>query len=165
MIFLTVGTQLPFDRLTQAVDAWAYENPGVEIFGQIANTEPESFTPKNFEWKSFVEPDEFQEKYEQAGLVVAHAGMGSIISALTHQKSIIIMPRLARFKEHRNDHQLATVDKFRSKSGVYVVEDEKEIHSALTKNIESSDNAQNLAVSDFADVKLTTALQNFIHDT
>ena len=45
MIFVTVGTQLPFDRLVRAVDAWAAEHPQVDVFGQIG---PASFRPKHF---------------------------------------------------------------------------------------------------------------------
>ena len=35
MIFVTVGSQLPFDRLVRAVDDWAAGNGGAAAFAQI----------------------------------------------------------------------------------------------------------------------------------
>jgi exopolysaccharide biosynthesis glucuronosyltransferase PssE len=131
MIFLTVGTQLPFDRLVKLLDNWNKDQDPNRIFGQIANPGKSGYIPSNFNFKDFIEPDEFAQKYEEAKLIVAHAGMGSIISALTHPKPIVIMPRRADLQEHRNDHQLATAHQFASREGVYVAYDEIMLASLL----------------------------------
>ncbi len=59
MIFLTVGTQLPFDRLVAAVDAWAARQPGQEVFGQISDPGPAGYRPKHFAWVADLDPAAF----------------------------------------------------------------------------------------------------------
>lgn len=164
MIFLTLGTQLPFDRLVKAVDQWCGENSTVEVFGQIAVEAGEGYIPKNFNWKSFVEPDEFNNAYEKASLVVAHAGMGSIISALMQAKPIIVMPRKANLGEHRNDHQLATAEKFKTRDGVYVADNVSQLGDLLSSMTGTSDIKMSSQVSPFADPSLIETLRAFIRD-
>ena len=53
-------------------------------------------------------------------MIYAHAGMGTILSALKQDKPIIIVPRLASLKEHRNDHQIATAMRMDELGYVYV---------------------------------------------
>ena len=108
MIFATVGTQLPFDRLIRTLDQWAKDRGQADAFAQIG---PDGAAPATIEFTRTMEPAEFQAKLEQADLIVAHAGMGTILSALELGKRVIVMPRLAELGEHRNDHQLATAKK------------------------------------------------------
>ncbi|MDR3471989.1 MAG: glycosyltransferase [Devosia sp.] len=119
MILLTIGTQLPFDRLVQALDEIT---PLLrhEVFGQIGQSE---YTPVNMQWSAFLGADEFDVRFRAASVVVSHAGIGTILSAQKYRKPLIIVPRLARYGEHRNDHQLATANQVREKRGVYVAED------------------------------------------
>jgi UDP-N-acetylglucosamine transferase subunit ALG13 len=128
MILLTVGTQGPFDRLLRAVDDWAGQRATDTIFAQIG---PSSYEPKHMEFRKFVRPDEFREKVEAATLVVAHAGMGSIITALEYGKQIIVMPRLSSLGEHRNDHQLATAKRLSEQGLVEMALDENELRNKL----------------------------------
>jgi UDP-N-acetylglucosamine transferase subunit ALG13 len=114
VIFLTVGTQLPFDRLVRAVDAWAGARAGsgqggAEVFGQIADPGPAGYRPRHFEWVADLDPLAFEARFRAAGHIVAHAGMGTIIGALGAGKPLLVMPRRAHLGEQRNDHQFATV--------------------------------------------------------
>ena len=118
MIFLTVGTQLPFDRLVAAVDAWAARNPGVGVFGQIADPGPAGYRPKNFDWVADLDPAAFDARFRAAGCIVAHAGMGTIIGALGQAKPLLVMPRRAHLGEQRNDHQFATVQRLCARPGL-----------------------------------------------
>ena len=77
MIFVAVGTQFPFDRLIKAVDEWAGKN-NETAFAQIAEGD---YLPKHMQWERFVDSTVYNEKVEQASLIVAHAGMGNIITA------------------------------------------------------------------------------------
>ena len=86
MIFVTVGVQLPFDRLVRAVDTWAGERMRADVFAQIG---PSQYRPQHIEFRAFVEPPEFRRLVEGADAVVAHAGMGSIITALELAKPLI----------------------------------------------------------------------------
>jgi UDP-N-acetylglucosamine transferase subunit ALG13 len=121
VIFVTVGTQLAFDRLVSAVDRWAGAAGRTDVFAQIG---PSELSPAHVRASRFVEPDEFARVASEARAIVAHAGMGSILTALQLGRPIVIMPRLARLKEHRNDHQLATCARFRGTPGVYVADNE-----------------------------------------
>lgn len=109
MIFVTVGTQLPFDRLVQDLDAIAPEL-SVPIFAQ---TGVSTYVPKNFEATPMVSSSEFNALMTKVSIIVGHAGIGTIISAQKHGKPLILVPRKAALREHRNDHQLATVNSLR----------------------------------------------------
>lgn len=106
-IFVTVGTELPFDRLVGAIDEWAGRNQcGSDVFAQIGDTDRH---PEYIGWTHRLEGHEFRELFLGADLVVAHAGMGTILSALELSRPLVVVPRRADLGEHRSDHQLATV--------------------------------------------------------
>jgi UDP-N-acetylglucosamine transferase subunit ALG13 len=157
VIFVTVGTQLPFDRLLMAVDKWASKNPALEIFAQIG---PSDNAPVNMEFADFVPPDKANELFMKSELIVSHAGMGSILTALKYKKPILIMPRRASLGEHRNDHQLATAKWLGKRRGVIVAWDECEIGSLLDNRNTFSCGA---GISDSASPELIMQLQEFIH--
>ncbi len=129
MIFVTVGTQLTFDRMVGTIDHWA-DKKEIQVFAQVGPTE---VCFPNIEYKSFLEQDELDHILHSSELVVAHAGMGSIISSLSLGKPIIIMPRKASLGEHRNDHQMATAKRFATRTGVYVAWDEQQLMELLNK--------------------------------
>ena len=109
MIFATVGTQLPFDRLVSTLDQWASSQSQSEVFAQIGDSK---YCPRYIQWRRFLQPEEYNARLQQASVIVAHAGIGSILSALELGKRAIIMPRMSKWGEHRNDHQLATARRF-----------------------------------------------------
>ncbi|WP_315764572.1 glycosyltransferase [Sphingomonas sp. Y38-1Y] len=121
MILVSVGTQLPFDRLVRAVDQWATRTGERNIVAQIG---PALYQPTALQSFEFLEPDQFGELQQQCDVMVSHAGMGSIITAMEMGKPIIIMARDDRRNEHRNGHQIATAKKFMDWPGVYVAENE-----------------------------------------
>ncbi|MBL7107573.1 MAG: glycosyl transferase family 28 [Phycisphaerae bacterium] len=103
MIFLTVGTQLGFDRLVKAVDNVALGFlPDTQIFAQISTT---NYKPKNFEFVPNLDKHQFDEHFQNASAVISHAGMGTILLAMQNRKPLLVMPRLSRFGEAVNDHQ------------------------------------------------------------
>lgn len=158
MIFLTVGTQLPFDRLVRAVDEWCAQSGRSDLFGQIAEPEANGYRPVHFEWQSFVEPDEFQHRFETADAVIAHAGMGTIISALALTKPLVVMPRRASLGEHRNDHQLATAERFDGRGSIRVVRDGEALSGAMA-TIHSESAGNELPLSPYADERLIAAVR------
>jgi len=129
VIFVTVGEQLPFDRLVRAVDECA-QKLGQEIFAQIGETE---WRPKKIGYEKFLNPDEFNKRFVEADVIIAHAGMGTIITALELGKPIIVMPRKAALGEHRNDHQFATAQRFSKLNYITVAFDETELVEKLEK--------------------------------
>lgn len=127
MIFVTVGTQVAFDRMMDVVDAWAART-GQDVFAQVGPTK-RAFA--HLRVAEFLDPADFDRCFQDAGLVIAHAGMGSILSALSFGKPIVIMPRKAALGEHRNDHQMATAKRFEGKAGVSIAWDENDLAELL----------------------------------
>ena len=122
MIFVTVGTQLPFDRLIDAVDAWAGAAPGREVFAQVGPTRSGRGTSS---YAPFMSPAECREKHASGDRRSwPTPAWGTILSALELGKPLLIMPRQASLGEHRNDHQLATAERFAAIGRVTVAEDE-----------------------------------------
>ena len=99
MIFVTVGSRsYPFDRLFKKLDE-LYENGTLKekLFAQIGTS---SYKPKHYEYIDFISPDEFQEKINEADIVVSHGASGSIMKALNAGKKVIVVTRLEKYGEH-----------------------------------------------------------------
>lgn len=106
-----------------------------------------------------MDPGEFKHRFETAKVIVAHAGTGSIITALQLGKPILVMPRRASLRETRNDHQVATAEQFRRFPSVVVAWDEKE----LIARMEQIDDLAGLqAVGAHASPELVGAIRDFI---
>jgi UDP-N-acetylglucosamine transferase subunit ALG13 len=127
MIFVTIGTQLPFDRLIKIIDELAPQL-NEEVIAQVYQC---GFTPQNIKTVDFLAPDEFNTLFDKARLIISHAGMGTILSALQKDKPIIVFPRIAALGEHRNEHQLATARKFKEMRTDNVAMNEEELTSML----------------------------------
>lgn len=159
MIFVTVGAQMPFDRMVRAVDEWAAARARADVFAQIGTTD---WRPAHIAWTPLLEPDEFRARVREASVLVAHAGMGSILTALEAGKPILVMPRRGDLKETRNDHQVATAKQFLSLGRVAVAMDEHELPAKL-------DALETLAagepISRYASPRLIAAVRSFIHGT
>ncbi|PPD12382.1 glycosyltransferase [Methylophilus sp.] len=157
MIFVTIGTQLPFDRLVLSMDAWAERNPDVRVFAQIG---PGAKKPVFMEHVEFVPPSQVAGLMREAELIVSHAGMGSVLTALRYQRPILIMPRKASLGEHRNEHQLATARWLDNRPGVTVCWEESELPSLLDRRQQQSSAPQ---LSEFASGPLIEKLHDYIH--
>ena len=134
MIFVTLGTQkFQFDRLLKYIDE-KIESKEIneEVFAQIGNS---TYTPVNYQFKKFLDKTEFEESINKANLVITHSGVGTIISSITKRKPVIVVPRLARFGEHVDDHQLQISESFSNKN--LVISNGEEI-SDLINNIDKA---------------------------
>ncbi|MBB3659244.1 UDP-N-acetylglucosamine transferase subunit ALG13 [Rhizobium sp. BK650] len=127
MIVVTVGTQLPFDRLIMMIDEIA-PSLSEEVFSQIGAGH---FKPVNHSWSANVEASEFDQKLRSCSLIVSHAGIGTVLKAYAYRKPIILVPRLSSFGEHRNDHQLATVGALKERPGIYIAESKAQLNDLL----------------------------------
>lgn len=115
MIFLTTGTQLPFDRLVRCVDEVA-ERLDEDIFGQIGKA---GYVPTHFQFQEMVSPKEFGEMVAKARVVIGHAGIGTILTGAKYNKPVLMMARRQELGEHRNNHQLATAKQMSETRGLY----------------------------------------------
>ncbi len=156
MILVTVGTQLGFDRLIEGMDqiALALKEP---IIAQIGGG---SFIPQNMEYHRNIAAPEFEELVGRARLIVAHAGIGSVLTARRMNRPIVLIPRRASLGEHRNDHQIATAKQLNSLDEIYIVQSTLELQSVIEK-IPTSIATRSQASSDAR--KLRQAIKGFIN--
>jgi UDP-N-acetylglucosamine transferase subunit ALG13 len=124
LILVTVGAQMHFDRLIRVVDEWARERGRRDVFAQVGSSEYHAHT---IETVRFLDPPAFRAHAEQATAIVAHAGMGTIITALELGKPLLVFPREAARRETRNDHQIATARHFAASGRVLAAFDEAEL--------------------------------------
>lgn len=157
MIFVTVGTDLPFDRMMRVVDDWAQENQRLDVFAQIGHG---GWVPEFVPSAEFLEPNDFKNYFGRARVIIAHAGMGTILSALNLGKPILVMPKRASLGEQRNEHQLATAKRMKALGKINVAFDEKEFRQCL----ELIDDLPSRAlIGPRASVSLLRGIHDFIH--
>lgn len=135
MIFVILGTQdKEFPRLLEAVDKQIEK--GVikdRVVVQAGQTKYES---KNMEIFDFLPIPKFEKLMDEADLIITHGGAGSILDAIKRGKKIIAAARLAKYKEHHNDHQKQIIGEFVKQGYLLELSD----FNKLDKIIEKSKN-------------------------
>lgn len=115
MIFVAVGTQkFQFNRLLKAVDDLIGQ--GLlkdEVFAQVGHSD---YVPRNYAYKDFISRDDFQSCISRCDLLITHSGVATIIAGLKLHKSVVVVPRLAKFGEHVDDHQFQIAESFSTKN-------------------------------------------------
>lgn len=111
MIFVAVGTQkFQMNRLLIEVDNLISAGTIDEaVYAQSGNS---TYKPTGYSYVPFLTKEEFDEKIDECELLITHGGVGTIVSGLKHNKAIIVVPRLKKYKEHVDDHQLQIADSF-----------------------------------------------------
>lgn len=158
MIFLTVGSQMPFDRLVRAVDDWASAHPEVDVLAQIGETD---FVPKAMRWVNVMAPEIYLEHVDACDFLIGHAGMGTVITAAERGKPLLVMPRRGHLRETRNDHQVATARWLAERPGLIVAMDEDEISTRLAAMLAQGEHEK---ASDSATNQLVAAVRAFIEN-
>ena len=130
MIFVTLGSQkFQFNRLLMELDKLVEEKKiSNDIFAQIGYSD---YKPKNYEFKEFLDREQFAEIMERCEIVITHGGTGAIVGAVKREKKVIAVPRLSKFGEHVDDHQLQIIDQFTDMNFIVGVKDTNEIYEAL----------------------------------
>lgn len=125
MIFLTVGTLFDFDRFVKAVDD-AVKNGFITdtVFAQINEGK---YIPRHMDYVTILNKKEFDRKLMQADFVLSHAGIGSISLAFNNNKPVLVMPRLRKYGEHVNNHQLHTAKRLEALGHVLVAVEAEEL--------------------------------------
>ena len=131
MIFLTVGTQFPFDRFVRAVDN-IFDQGLIdeEIFAQIGET---TYKPHNFESVASLDKNLFDKRLKEASSVISHAGIGTITMALSNNKPLLVMPRLKKYGEVVNNHQAAIAKRFSELGHLLIAYDVKDLPDGIRK--------------------------------
>lgn len=128
MIFVTVGTHdQQFDRLLSEMDLLSPQLDE-EV---VAQTGHSSYHPSNMEWFDFVSEAKVNDYYENASVIVGHAGAGTILTALSYEKPLVLVPRRKEHGEHLDDHQLELTGALQNQDGVFVVESSDNLATAI----------------------------------
>jgi UDP-N-acetylglucosamine transferase subunit ALG13 len=126
MIFVTVGSsRIPFDRLLRAVDAAGLDEPLVVQHGASA------VRPYAAECVDYLDHGRFVELVRDARVVVTHAGVGSIMTALGEGKRPVVVPRRSSHDEAVDDHQVPFARRAGELGLVTLVEDVEELARAI----------------------------------
>lgn len=159
MIFVTIGSLLPFDRLVRAVDESIPHWPGETFRAQIGDG---AYEPRNMPFDRMLSAKAFGESVREAKLIIAHAGMGSLISAAEAAKPIVVMPRRLAFDEISTDHQVATAKRMSERPGLYLAMDEGELPGAISRALADSAKGEMLAAR--APEAFLQRIRDFIHN-
>ena len=158
MIFATVGSQMAFDRLVQAVDDWAgRQQPAAEVLAQVGQS---AYAARHIRTVASLSPADFRRACTGAEVIVAHAGMGSVLTALELGRPMVLLPRRGDLQETRNDHQLATARWLATREGVWVAEDEADVGACIDQAL--ARRAQPAAIEQQASAPLLDALDRFL---
>jgi UDP-N-acetylglucosamine transferase subunit ALG13 len=162
VIFVTIGSMFPFDRMIREMDAWAAARPAgedaEEILAQIGDG---AYEPQHMNWVRRLDRSGYLATVDRARLIVAHAGVGSVVSAGEKGKPIVVLPRREGLGEHTSDHQVETAGWLKGKTGVHVAGDETELAARIA---EASDRSGDVAAMPAIDPAFVARLRAFILD-
>lgn len=146
-IFVALGTQdKPFLRLLEKVDEIACDH---DVVAQAGYTK---FKSKFIKIYDYLPRKELEEILKNVDLVICHGGVGIIMQSLGYQRKVIACPRLKKYGEHQNDHQIQIVRNFYDEG--YILK------------FEEDDNLKNIVdeVGDFKPKSIKNNNDNFLSE-
>lgn len=149
---MTVGSHYQgFERLVKKMDEIA-EKINEKVVMQIGNTK---YKPVNAQYFDFIESfEEIERLNREARVVVCHAGAGSILTALEQRTPVIVVPRLKKFNEHMDDHQVDIAEAMSENQRVKVVYDMEDLEKSLKSEFTFVDRCN--------ENKLVDSLKNYL---
>ena len=109
MIFVSLGTQdKSFTRLVEKIEELKKSGKiKEEVVVQLGNTKYKSEFIKCIDFMSM---EDFDKYLKNSRYLITHGGVGTILTALKYNKKVIAVPRLSKYNEHVNDHQLELIE-------------------------------------------------------
>lgn len=130
MILILLGTSIyEFNRLLNEVQR-CIDNGVInqEIIVQAGGTK---FTSEQMKIFDLIAEDELEELMKKSDVIITHGGVGSIVSAVKLRKKVIAVPRLQKYGEVANDHQIQIIDNFAKEGFIIGIHDVSELEEAL----------------------------------
>lgn len=119
MIFVTTGTQGPFPRL-------------IDMINKIRPLIDEEIIIQDGEvWTN----EKYISIFQEARVIVSHAGIGTLVTAVHQKKPLIVIPRLSHKGEKSNDHQIHTTEIIKEYNMAYIANSETELLNLLRENL------------------------------
>ena len=136
MIFVTLGSQkFQFNRLLKRLDELV--EAGIIKDKIIAQIGASDYIPKHYDYTQFMDREVFAETMDKCSVVITHGGTGVIIGAVKKGKKVLAVPRLAKYGEHVDNHQLQLLNQFDELgiiSACYEMDDLGEYYEKLEQN-------------------------------
>lgn len=122
MIFVITGTErFPMNRLIQKVDRLSKsETSSGNVFIQLGSC---TYEPEYCEWTRFLSFGQMCQKIEEADTIIAHAGAGTTLLCIQMGHHPILVPRMKKYGEHIDDHQISFCKKFATTGRVHILYD------------------------------------------
>lgn len=132
MILVVLGTQdKQFPRLLQKIEELIDKKVIKDkVVVQAGNTKFESSKMEIFD---FISMDKFKDLVETADLIITHGGVGTILDGLRKSKKVIAVPRLAKYGEHVNDHQVQIISEFSNLGYILGCESVDDLEGCITR--------------------------------
>ena len=132
MIFVVLGTQkFQCNRLLEKMDRLILEGSITDkVFAQKGNSD---YVPQNYDYVDFVEKAQFEELMDKCDVLVTHSGVGTILSGKNHGKPVVVFPRLKKYGEHVDDHQLDIARAFGKKNLVFMCGENDDLGELIKK--------------------------------
>lgn len=130
LILVILGTQdKVFPRLLENLEK-LIENKVIKetVVVQAGMTKFESQYMEIFD---FIPMDQFDGLIKKSDIIITHGGVGTILSCIRNQKKVIAVPRLSKYKEHENDHQLQIIEEFSKLGYIYSCIELEKLEQAL----------------------------------
>lgn len=131
MILVTLGTQdKKFYRLLESlqkqIDRGLIKDKIVVQAGCSSD-----FKTNSMEIFNLIPIDQFEQLIKECDILITHGGVGSILSGLKNNKKVIAIPRLSKYGEHVNDHQLQIVNNFSESGYIMTVDNIDELYKVI----------------------------------
>lgn len=120
----------PFDRLIRVMDEWTARTGDSDVFAQIGDG---TYIPQHMDHARKLSQADFAAVMARAEVIVAHAGMGTVITAGRVGRPLVIIPRIEKWGEHTTDHQIATANWLRDKPGIFVADTDEGLPDAISR--------------------------------
>lgn len=129
-IFVALGTQrFPFNRLIEAINSMidndAYAPEEILVQSSIYDIKPKCASV------GMISVDEFDRYMREAEVIITHSGVNSIISCMRLHKPFIIAPRLKKYSEHIDNHQIEIAQLMKDRFNAIILEDYSDLTSII----------------------------------
>lgn len=128
MVFVMLGTQKQdFSRIFKLIDN-SKELEKEEVIAQSGYTK---YAGKKIKCIPFMDHDKIKEYIKNADYIICHGGVGTIFDSLYENKKILAVPRLAKYKEHINDHQIEICEELEKEGYIKYLMDTDDIDEKI----------------------------------
>ena len=126
-----------YNRLLKAIDELIAEGKITDtVFAQIGFSD---YKPKHFETCDYMKKEMMDQKIKESDLIITHSGVGTIMTAIQLGKRVLVYPRLVKYKEHVDDHQVEIGLAFEKRNYVCLCKESddllQKIQEAMTKKL------------------------------